>query len=78
MNLRKTAFVFPGQGSQYQGMGMELYKKYPFVRNLYEQASALTGIDMENLCFHSDMEILTQTDLYNLYCILKRYCSCTS
>ncbi|MDR1550944.1 MAG: ACP S-malonyltransferase [Hungatella sp.] len=73
MNLRKTAFVFPGQGSQYQGMGMELYKKYPFVRNLYEQASALTGIDMENLCFHSDMEILTQTDNAQLAIFITSY-----
>lgn len=59
--LSELAFVFPGQGSQYPGMGFELYKKHPFVQLLYDQAQELTGIDIKKLCFRTGLETLTET-----------------
>jgi len=44
-------FVFPGQGSQYRGMGSDLYREYPVVRELYDQASEVLGYDMARLSF---------------------------
>jgi len=45
-------FIFPGQGSQYPGMGSDLYQEYATVRRLYEQASMALGYDLAELCFN--------------------------
>lgn len=71
--MKKTAIVFPGQGSQYPGMGLEQYNRYPFVRDFYEQADDLTGVNIENLCFHSDTETLTQTENAQLAIFITSY-----
>ncbi|SMO32078.1 ACP S-malonyltransferase [Melghirimyces algeriensis] len=45
-----TAFVFPGQGSQYEGMGKELYERYEIARRLYDEASEVLGYDLIKAC----------------------------
>lgn len=47
----KTAFLFPGQGSQVVGMGQELAKAYPVVMQTYEEASDALGYSVSDLCF---------------------------
>ena len=57
----KTAFLFPGQGSQVVGMGKDICEKYPEANEVFEKARKILGQDMKALCFESDMETLSQT-----------------
>ena len=49
--MRKIAFIFPGQGAQYIGMGEDFYKNNSVCREVYQTASEVTGLDMKELCF---------------------------
>lgn len=60
--MRKIAFVFPGQGAQYVGMGQELAENYPVAKAIFEKASDAMGYDMEELCFNSSAEALKLTE----------------
>ena len=58
----KKAFVFPGQGSQYPGMGKELYEKYPAARKVYEEADRALGFSIAKLCFEGSEDELKLTE----------------
>jgi [acyl-carrier-protein] S-malonyltransferase len=57
----KTAFVFPGQGSQYVGMGRDLAERYAEARQVFERADAALGEALSSLCFGGDEERLRLT-----------------
>jgi [acyl-carrier-protein] S-malonyltransferase len=59
--LKKTAFLFPGQGSQAVGMGLDFYQEYDFVRELFDMAEEISKIKISSLCFKGPIEDLTQT-----------------
>jgi [acyl-carrier-protein] S-malonyltransferase len=59
--VKKTAFLFPGQGSQIVGMGLDLYQAYDFVKEIFDQADEITQINVSDLCFNGPMVDLTQT-----------------
>ena len=59
--MRKTAFLFPGQGSQSVGMGAEFYQEYDVVREIFDMAEETVKMHLSNLCFKGPMEDLTQT-----------------
>lgn len=56
-----TAFLFPGQGSQYLGMGREIHDQYPAAREVFDQAERLLGLPLRTLCFKGPLEELTLT-----------------
>lgn len=65
----KIAFLFPGQGSQYVGMGKDLCEKYDEVNEVYEKAKKITGIDVKEVSFEDKEEKLNQTK-YTQLCIV--------
>ena len=59
--MSATAFLFPGQGSQYVGMGKDIYEHNPEARALFEQADAIMGFPLSRICFEGPDEDLRQT-----------------
>lgn len=60
--MTNTAWVFPGQGSQAVGMGLELARKYPEIAKLYNDADEILGYLLSQLCFEGPEDKLTRTD----------------
>ncbi|MDE6700264.1 MAG: ACP S-malonyltransferase [Acetatifactor sp.] len=58
--MGKIAFLFPGQGAQKAGMGLDFYKEFPTAREIYEKAGAWLGMDVKALCFEEN-DRLNQT-----------------
>jgi [acyl-carrier-protein] S-malonyltransferase len=60
--MSKIAFLFPGQASQYSGMGRELAEKFPESREVFDEADAALGFSVSQLCFEGSDEALKQTE----------------
>lgn len=56
------AFIFPGQGSQYAGMGKDLAEKFPAARQVFEEADAALGFALSEICFNGPAEALQLTE----------------
>jgi [acyl-carrier-protein] S-malonyltransferase len=56
-----AAYIFPGQGSQYPGMGKELYDRFPVAKELFEEGDRLLGFSISEIMFHGQDEQLKQT-----------------
>lgn len=59
----KTAYVFPGQGSQFKGMGLDLYQSSDSAKALFEKANEILGFDITKIMFEGTDEELKQTNV---------------
>lgn len=57
----KRALVFPGQASQYVGMGQDIFDKHQSIKDMYAQASDILGFDVADVSFNGPLEALTET-----------------
>ena len=62
MSSGKIAFMFPGQGAQYAGMGKELASRFPAVSELFDEADSALGFRLSRLCFEGPEEDLRLTE----------------
>jgi len=60
--MGKTAFIFPGQGAQYIGMGKDIASEFKAASDIFDQASESLGIDMKKMIFEGDDETLMITE----------------
>ena len=60
--MSKTAFLFPGQGSQSVGMGRELARSFPLAQQTFQEANEALGFDLAALCFEGPEEQLKLTE----------------
>lgn len=60
--MKKLAFLFPGQGSQFVGMGKIMYENFACARKVFEEAEDALGFDLKKLCFKGSQEELTKTE----------------
>ena len=55
------AYIFPGQGAQYSGMGLDLYNGFPIAKDLFEKANNILEFDITEIMFNGSSEDLKQT-----------------
>lgn len=56
-----NAYIFPGQGAQFVGMGLDLYENYPIAQELFEKANDILGFSITDIMFEGEAEDLKQT-----------------
>ena len=61
--MEKIAFLFAGQGSQYVGMGKDLYESFPESRSIFDRAEKILGFDLKKACFEGPGEQLKVTKI---------------
>ncbi len=59
--MKKCVLLFPGQGSQYVGMGKSIFERNSIAREVFEEANDILGFDLKGLCFQGEMDELTKT-----------------
>jgi len=57
----KISFLFPGQGSQYKGIGKNLYNKFDFAKKLFHDANDILEYDLKKICFSNDSDTINET-----------------
>ena len=55
--MSKIAFIFPGQGAQYVGMGKDFYENIPVCKEVFEMATKAAGFSIEDICFEENDKI---------------------
>jgi [acyl-carrier-protein] S-malonyltransferase len=58
---RMKAYIFPGQGAQFTGMGLDLYEKYPLAQEYFEKANDILGFSITDIMFEGTAEQLKET-----------------
>src|ERR1700720_3049426 len=74
--MGKVAFVFPGQASQYPGMGKELAEMYPSAKAVFEEADKALGFSISKICFEGseeDLKLTANTQPAILTCSIATY-----
>lgn len=61
--MSQIAFLFPGQGAQFVGMGRSVVERCPAAQRLFDEAREILGYDLQELCFHGPAERLDKTNV---------------
>ena len=61
-----NAYIFPGQGAQFSGMGLDLYENSKIAQDLFEKANSILGFHITDVMFEGTAEDLKQTKEHNL------------
>ncbi len=59
--MKKVSYVFPGQGSQYVGMGLDIYERSAEARAVFQEADRVLGFSVSDLCFNGPADMLNDT-----------------
>ena len=59
----EVAYLFPGQGTQFVGMGKDFYETFKESRQVFDKANELLGFDLKNICFNGPAEELVKTSI---------------
>ncbi len=60
--MEKIALIFPGQGSQFVGMGKSIYEEFNSARRIFEEANDILGFDLAKICFKGSLMELSKTE----------------
>jgi [acyl-carrier-protein] S-malonyltransferase len=61
--MMKTAFLFPGQGAQFVGMGKDIAEGFPAAKAIFDEANQILGSDIAKICFEGPVETLNTTTI---------------